>query len=565
MFTLPSSREVSDSNRIRERWADDRMEDPYGPIWPRRTIDVICLEFKPKALIAPLRQAELRPNESGTVRLEVTLMSYASYLGRACVFFGSAALVGTVACSDFADRTESERLGASQGAIIGGRPGGPMPIGHMFPINQPINFCTATLVAPTLVLLAKHCIYVNEDPTQQHLIDTTTIRFSLADTNDSSQWTDGVDAVAVYEAPRLPPQMNGDRYFEGNLASDVAVYRLARPITSVAPIPISPDPPGPANPRFLAVGFGRVAHNGQAATSKNSGMLTFGQNGGSVLRHLFPTVDDYIAAVSAISPLVTQPADSGAPHQTIAGLRDEYQHEVLGVDYEMWFQAGPNDVQVCFGDSGGPLLQADASGNLHVFGVVSGSKSYSAGSDNDKCYFGSVYATFGPNTLAFLRSLGLVPPRIDGGPLPDGGFGGGPPGLDGSIVTGVGGAAGTATTGGSGAGGAATTGMGGAATTGGSTTAGSTTGGGTTSGTTTTSGATTSGATTSGATTSGATTGGRGGAGGASSGPATGSTEGCSCRTNASPGQPYAAALAAAALLALGRRRRRGVTMRRAG
>jgi Trypsin len=288
---------------------------------------------------------------------------------------------------------EHLHAGASASRIIGGAPASFAAIGHVFPRSDPYNFCTATLVAPDLVLTAKHCVYVNEDSSQPRLIDADRVAFTLANTSDSSQWTDAVDVSDLYVAPAQAGPTNGDFFFIDS--SDTALYRLSRPITNVTPVRVAATLPGAANPHFLAAGFGRVAHDGTDATSLNSGPLTFRMNGGSQLRARFATFQDFVSAVERINPGYTTP--------NLGDLRNVYEHEILQADYQMLFD-GAGDVQVCRGDSGSPLLQKDATGTFHVYGDVSGSKSFG----NVICELGSVYSTFGPDTIVFLRSYGIV-------------------------------------------------------------------------------------------------------------------------------------------------------------
>jgi MYXO-CTERM domain-containing protein len=253
------------------------------------------------------------------------------------------------------------------------------------------------------------------------------------------------------------------------------------------------------------------------------GTLTFSLNGGSALKKMFQTLTDYVLAVMAV-----------APGANTAALQDEYQHEVLARDYEMLFDA-PSNSQVCVGDWGGPLLQKDAAGIYRVFGAASGSRSYGSTS---RCYFGSVYATFGPATLAFFERIGALPFE-DGGILPplDGGWT-----FDAFPPVGVGGAGGL---GGGGLGGGGGIGVAG------STASGS---GGYSGGYVTTTGA--AGTTTAGG--AGATSSGRAGSGGGAGDVAGGvtNTTGCACRTGASEGGT-AGWLALGGAIALGARRRR--------
>ena len=82
--------------------------------------------------------------------------------------------------------------------------------------------------------------------------------------------------------------------------------------------------PGPNNRDFIAAGFGRTSHEGDNATSRNGGKLTFRQNGGSQLKSRFGTLANYVAAVHAINPDVS-----------LTRLQDEFENEILARDLDV--------------------------------------------------------------------------------------------------------------------------------------------------------------------------------------------------------------------------------------
>jgi hypothetical protein len=83
-----------------------------------------------------------------------------------------------------------------------------------------------------------------------------------------------------------------------------------------------------------------------------------------------------------------------------AYLREIYESTILVEGYEAIFGGAPGDAQSCYGDSGSPIIRADATGNLVAYGVVSGG----LGSNQLICDFGGVDATFGPDVYPFLQS-----------------------------------------------------------------------------------------------------------------------------------------------------------------
>ncbi|MFO7180783.1 MAG: trypsin-like serine protease [Pseudomonadota bacterium] len=58
------------------------------------------------------------------------------------------------------------------------------------------------------------------------------------------------------------------------------------------------------------------------------------------------------------------------------------------------------DAQICYGDSGGPLLSTKKNGKLVVRGVASGTLN----SNRVICDLASIHATFGPGVLEFVNA-----------------------------------------------------------------------------------------------------------------------------------------------------------------
>jgi hypothetical protein len=272
-----------------------------------------------------------------------------------------------------------EQTTSSQSSIINGWPGVQPGVGKVV-IND-AHLCTGTLVQPTLVLTAKHCALDSDG--SRFLDKPGGVTFSF----------DGKNFLPFVDVSTAPTVDNGGAW--GN-ASDVAIYRLASPITNVAPIAIATEEPSFADPVFLATGYGMVDHKGDY-NGGNSGILTLYATSGAPLQKLFGSFEAYEAAVTKVAGAAYVQANTDY-------LRWDYD-ATLAPGYEVWLTS-PAGSQVCHGDSGGPLLQYGDDGNLKIYGVVTGSTSYGS----TYCYFGSLYSTFGPEAMRVLEQTGAVRP-----------------------------------------------------------------------------------------------------------------------------------------------------------
>src|SRR6185369_5697553 len=94
-------------------------------------------------------------------------------------------------------------------------------------------------------------------------------------------------------------------------------------------------------------------------------------------------------------------ADASSDGGVIDYLREfaqrVYDASLLDKEYEVVTGGVPGDAQPCFGDSGSPLIRRSNGRNV-AYGVVAGG----IDSRDLVCDYGPVYASFGPETLAFL-------------------------------------------------------------------------------------------------------------------------------------------------------------------
>ncbi|MFO0675266.1 MAG: trypsin-like serine protease [Polyangiaceae bacterium] len=153
------------------------------------------------------------------------------------------ALVGAVGCSSAAT---SDDVGEVASPVIGGASYGGHPAVLLFNVdghNDAGNYdyfgtCTATLIAPDVVLTAAHCV---EDYAKNHEVGRVS-NAQAPNRADASQWTK-VASVDIHPAWATQQYIN-----EGH---DCAILKLERPLAGVSPIKVYR---GTNTARDLAVG-----------------------------------------------------------------------------------------------------------------------------------------------------------------------------------------------------------------------------------------------------------------------------------------------------------------------
>lgn len=141
--------------------------------------------------------------------------------------------------------SSSDSVGRVEQGIVGGQMANPLDYPSVVALEEePGNwFCTGTLIASDWVLTAAHCV-ADAPGTGLH------VRFDDADVNDT---TGGV-VVAVSEV-HAHPDFDWEAW-----DNDVALLRLATPVTDRAPTPIYREAVPAATP-VLDVGYGAADNN----------------------------------------------------------------------------------------------------------------------------------------------------------------------------------------------------------------------------------------------------------------------------------------------------------------
>lgn len=242
-------------------------------------------------------------------------------------------------------------------------------------------FCTATLVAQRFVITAQHCIEGgSEEMPEEH--DPRKTTFALG-----ADATKPVRAVTLKKWWRAPdfPHPEREEY-----ASDVMLAELAEAVTDVKPIPVDPRMLGAAQlgDAFEIVGFGVRTEDGFGAAEgkREIGTMKLVATEGNAFEKQYGSRAAFDAILAKLDPEAA--AD---------GVGDRFWHRVdLRAGYEAL--AYGDEAESCYSDSGGPLLRVDG-GKRTVVGVVSqGFNGYAS-----SClHLGTIFATFGPETRAFL-------------------------------------------------------------------------------------------------------------------------------------------------------------------
>jgi secreted trypsin-like serine protease len=249
-------------------------------------------------------------------------------------------------------------------------------------------FCTATLVAPDVLVTAKHCVTVDATGASTFFADTSTpILFAVGPNSVKPKRT--VKAKSALVAP-----VSNGGY--PDLGSDVAVVFLAEKISDIKPLRLDGSLLSDADvgKKYLAVGFGVNDQAGKLG-QRLKGALTLQAASGRALTRRFPSLESFHTFLTN---------HGGASYVTDHTKDvDKFYGLTLLPKYEAYLGLGDGDAQPCNGDSGGPLL-AEVGTERVVVAVVSASFKGYRGSTAQCSSVGEVYASFGPRVTELFAS-----------------------------------------------------------------------------------------------------------------------------------------------------------------
>lgn len=259
------------------------------------------------------RRASASPRSSGG--------SFAAFAGLACL----ACLACLGACSDQGarERPAPPATGSTASAIVGGTVDTTRPDVLLLRDDTATGFrCTATLIAPNLVITARHCVGKRAVP------NATTLCKGGA-TTDGAQalpnYQGDLAAMPMYvsASPSSPLLARGKKIYDDDATTtcshDVALIELDPPIAGIAPSPIRRTPLAQGDP-LVAMGFGWTDHNASVnATERMKGatsVLALGPIVYSFKPNGDPMATSQLVAIAAGEigvQGITMTGDSGGP------------------------------------------------------------------------------------------------------------------------------------------------------------------------------------------------------------------------------------------------------------
>ncbi len=244
-------------------------------------------------------------------------------------------------------------------------------------------FCTGTLIAPKVVLTAKHCVYQTTagDPDAG-----TTTRDEFYHELADVVFAIGYDARAPKKVAKVESVETCNMEIGGfaGLGCDVAIVRLKDAVDDVTPLDVlrtSVDESA-VGQRRSAIGYG-IQDSAMNNGTRKAGSVTVRATRGPGLQAVFPTFDEFLDAYRVHEGRTLT-------EQLQNDLNMLWQTPLID-GYELWAGAGEGDVQVCDGDSGGPLLARIDGKNVVVAVASTAVKGIRL-----PCNLGGSYATFGP-------------------------------------------------------------------------------------------------------------------------------------------------------------------------
>jgi hypothetical protein len=270
---------------------------------------------------------------------------------------------------------------------------------HIAATGEIFGFCTGTLIAPQIVLTAKHCI-LNRSNGYSRYLDSTQFDmfFGIGNSHTPTQ------SVRIVDAATAPLMLGGPIGY----GSDVGVYYLQEPITGITPLPFQSPVPDMIGKKATVIGYG-AQNNLEAEDShlrdgnRDLGAITIGALHGNYWDLVVGSYEAFIQYMSDLYWGKEKMDACLADPKCSADLFARYHTADMIDGYEVWAAKKSGDAEPCYGDSGGPLLEAVTEANGSSRLVILGVTSYVTNSPQLACDYGAMYATFGPSTADFLQ------------------------------------------------------------------------------------------------------------------------------------------------------------------
>ncbi|MDX2024575.1 MAG: trypsin-like serine protease [Deltaproteobacteria bacterium] len=350
-------------------------------------------------------------------------------LRRTSLIFTISATLSGFGCDGASPQTPATPDDPEAQELIGGFPAGDKRLDFVgalvaydprSPYSPPEAFCSGSLVGAESVMTAKHCAQILDQ------ISYYGLKAGFAVGSNSAAPS---RIIPIVEYDQAPGDIGG---FVG-MGQDVAVVHLESPVTDIAPVVPKTLTEKQIGQKMVAIGYGVMNNAGQSG-QRRVGTQTVKAVEGRVFEALFGNFDKFYAWFTSqgyysgtldssdARPPMPTPTDAGGsvadggvavdggggindggfpPYDPTAFARYIYDSTLLLSGYEAVTGGQPGDAQPCYGDSGSPLIRYNAkTANYEAWGVVSGG----VGSSKSVCDFGTVYATFGTEVLAYVKA-----------------------------------------------------------------------------------------------------------------------------------------------------------------
>jgi len=305
---------------------------------------------------------------------------------KACVLAGIIGLLG--GCSAQAS-SESEGVSSAQRPIVNGVPTTDPALaaigGIVFkyaPARIQDFSCTGTLIAPKVVLTARHC--VAGDP-GWHFFPLPSFNNFVVFGDNVTKPEQKVKIKGYVTAPAGQAGLLNDG------GRDIAVLYLDQAAKGITPAKLGRFQASMLRSQFRIAGFGQTENF--TVGTKYEGLATARALSGDWYPLLFDNDQSAFETWYWTDASLAEPSDAEAAAWWAPG---SYR---LEPGYELLAGGLPGDSVSCWGDSGGPLFLGSSAANVTVYGVSFAGE----GSIATNCGLGGGYAVLNDEMLAFVR------------------------------------------------------------------------------------------------------------------------------------------------------------------